>query len=146
LFRFGVDTSHVHFTGTSISAPHVAGAIALALEADPELTVGDIKTMISSVPTVDGNCFNAVEFMHLVASPDCRPGDADGSEMVDIDDIIFLINYIFGGAFSPYPYCCGDADGSCSIDVDDVVYTINYVFGGGPEPVPACYTCEYPVK
>ena len=69
--------------------------------------------MIGSVPTVDGYCFNVVDFMQLVASPDCIPGNANGDEFVDIENIIFLMNYIFGGASSPDPYCCGDANGNC---------------------------------
>jgi hypothetical protein len=62
------------------------------------------------------------------------PGDADGSGGVDIDDVVFLINYIFGGGPTPSPLISGDADCSGGIDIDDVVFLINYIFGGGPEP------------
>ncbi|MBU1319944.1 MAG: VCBS repeat-containing protein [candidate division Zixibacteria bacterium] len=68
------------------------------------------------------------------------PGDADGSCTVDIDDVVYVINYIFMGG--PAPVCeskAGDANGSCGIDIDDVVYLIAYIFAGGPEPVPYCY-------
>ena len=62
-------------------------------------------------------------------------GDADGSSAVDIDDVVYLINYIFAGGPEPVPYWTGDADGSTAIDIDDVVYLINYIFSGGPAPV-----------
>ncbi len=71
--------------------------------------------------------------------PSCLPGDADGSGGVDIDDVVYLINYIFGGGPEPVEdVCCGDADGSGAVDIDDVVYLINYIFGGGPAPVDVC--------
>jgi predicted secreted hydrolase len=76
---------------------------------------------------------------------DCIPGDANGSggdPAVDIDDIVYLINYVFGGGPSPVgDLCCGDANGSQGdppVDIDDIVYLINYVFGGGPAPVHVC--------
>ena len=64
------------------------------------------------------------------------PGDADGSEAVDIDDVVFLINYIFSGGDAPFTVESGDPNGDGSIDIDDVVYLINYIFAGGPEPLP----------
>jgi hypothetical protein len=78
-------------------------------------------------------------FWQRAASPadHCTPyGDADGSGAVDIDDVVFLIGYIFSGGPAPDPICCGDADGSGAIDIDDVVYLIGYIFSGGPAPVP----------
>jgi immune inhibitor A len=63
------------------------------------------------------------------------PGDADGSGFVDIDDAVYLINYIFGGGPAPDPLVSGDADCSGNVDIDDVVYLINYIFGGGPAPL-----------
>jgi hypothetical protein len=61
-------------------------------------------------------------------------GDADGSSAVDIDDVVYLINYIFGGGSAPDPLAAGDADCSGGVDIDDVVYLINYIFGGGSAP------------
>jgi outer membrane protein assembly factor BamB len=65
-------------------------------------------------------------------------GDADGSGAVDIDDIVHLINYIFGGGPPPASVEAGDADCSDSVDIDDVVYLINYIFGGGMPPCSEC--------
>jgi len=61
-------------------------------------------------------------------------GDADGSGMVDIDDPVFLIAYIFGGGSAPDPLELADADFSGAVDIDDVVFLIAYIFAGGPEP------------
>ena len=68
-------------------------------------------------------------------------GDADNSSFVDIDDVVYLISYIFAGGPAPIPrYCVGDADGSGFVDIDDVVYLISYIFAGGSAPVSYC--CE----
>jgi hypothetical protein len=61
-------------------------------------------------------------------------GDADRSGGVDIDDVVYLINYIFGGGPAPIPIESGDTDCSGDTDIDDVVYLINFIFAGGPEP------------
>jgi hypothetical protein len=71
-------------------------------------------------------------------------GDANssgGDPAVDIDDVVYLINYIFAGGPAPLPIEAGDADcsgGDPSVDIDDVVYLINYIFAGGPEPCAEC--------
>jgi hypothetical protein len=68
-------------------------------------------------------------------------GDADGSGFVDIDDVVFLINYVFSSGPQPEPIESGDANcsgGEVPIDIDDVVYLINYIFTGGPWPCAEC--------
>jgi hypothetical protein len=62
------------------------------------------------------------------------PGDADDSGEIDIDDVVYLIAYIFSGGPPPDPIEAGDADCSGDIDIDDVVYLIAYIFSGGPAP------------
>jgi immune inhibitor A len=64
----------------------------------------------------------------------CLPGDANGSGDIDIDDVVYLIAYIFSGGPPPDPLEAGDADCSGDIDIDDVVYLIAYIFSGGPAP------------
>lgn len=65
-------------------------------------------------------------------------GDSDGSSEVDIDDVVFLIAYIFSSGTAPDPVASGDSDCSGGIDIDDVVYLITYIFGGGDEPCTEC--------
>jgi parallel beta-helix repeat protein len=61
-------------------------------------------------------------------------GDADGSVNVDIDDVVYLIAYIFSQGPAPDPLESGDTDCSGGIDIDDVVYVIMYIFLGGYAP------------
>jgi len=71
----------------------------------------------------------------VIASPlPYMCGDANGSQAVDIDDVVHLINYIFAGGASPDPYESGDANCSGAVDIDDVVYLIGYIFSGGFAP------------
>jgi hypothetical protein len=64
-----------------------------------------------------------------------RPmGDADDSGAVDIDDVVWIIDYIFGGGPPSDPVAAMDADCSTEVDIDDVVYLIAYIFSGGPPP------------
>ncbi len=75
---------------------------------------------------------------NLSMSPLAVCGDANGSEEVDIDDVVYLIGYIFSGGPAPSPLWTGDADCSGEIDIDDVVYLINYIFTGGQPPCALC--------
>ena len=43
------------FNGTSMAAPHVTGIVALILQANPNLTAAQVKTIIESTATVDQN-------------------------------------------------------------------------------------------
>ncbi|MBU1319306.1 MAG: PQQ-binding-like beta-propeller repeat protein [candidate division Zixibacteria bacterium] len=65
-------------------------------------------------------------------------GDADGSEAVDIDDVVFLITYIFASGPAPDPLDSGEVDCTGAIDIDDVVYLIAYIFASGPAPCANC--------
>ncbi len=67
-------------------------------------------------------------------SPEFVCGDGNGSGAVDIDDVVYLIQYIFGGGPAPDPIESGDGNCSGFIDIDDVVYLIQYIFNGGHPP------------
>jgi hypothetical protein len=62
----------------------------------------------------------------------CKSADADGSGVVDVADVFYLINTLFAGG--PVPACGGDVNGNGTVDVADVFYLINYLFAGGPPP------------
>jgi len=70
--------------------------------------------------------------------PDYICGDANASETVDIDDVVYLVSYIFSGGPAPIPLESGDTNCSENVDIDDVVYLIDYIFVGGDPPCAAC--------
>jgi hypothetical protein len=61
-------------------------------------------------------------------------GDANGDRGVDIDDIVYLVAFIFSEGPPPDPIEAGDVNCEGGVDIDDAVYLIAYVFSGGPEP------------
>jgi hypothetical protein len=86
---------------------------------------------------LDGEPCGQHEIFRLGGGPcDCTPGDANGTEGIDIDDVVYLIAYIFSGGSPPTPYavCSGDPNCSCGVDIDDVVFLIAYIFSGGEAP------------
>jgi len=87
----------------------------------------------------DGVQTGAIWFESQVVCEYAR-GDADGSGGIDIDDVVYLISYLFAGG--PEPVQCKGVvvtDVNCSgvVDIDDIVYLIQWLYAGGPEP------CEY---
>ena len=131
-------------SGTSLSCPIMGGVAALVIQAHPTWTVMQVREAI--MMTADNadtpnntygwgiaNCMAAINYSF---GPDFVPGDADQSGAVDIDDVVYLINYLFLGGPAPIPVEeAGDADGSGVVDIDDATYLVNYIFLGGPPPV-----------
>jgi hypothetical protein len=66
--------------------------------------------------------------------PEYLCGDADASGGVDIDDVVYLIAFIFSSGPEPVPYESGDAECSGGVDIDDVVWLIAYIFSSGNAP------------
>jgi hypothetical protein len=70
-----------------------------------------------------------------VYEPMC--GDANLSGAVDIDDPIYLVNYVFLFGPAPNPILKSDCDcsgGDVPVDIDDIVHLMDYIFRGGPAP------------
>ncbi len=61
-------------------------------------------------------------------------GDANGSENVDIVDIVYLVSYLFKHGPEPDPLYCADASGDGKVNIVDIVYLIAYIFKHGPAP------------
>jgi hypothetical protein len=72
-----------------------------------------------------------------VVSYDCQGyycGDANGDDLVNVGDAVYLINYVFREGPAPVPLESGDANADGSANVGDAVYLIAYIFKGGPNP------------
>ncbi len=78
-------------------------------------------------PDAPAVCFDIIERPYV-------KGDADGTGILNVADVVFLIQYIFGGGPAPVPLESGDADCNGFISVPDAVYLILYIFAGGPAP------------
>jgi len=109
---------------------------------DPDSGVSYEITVVTLL-TEDDNRINdtlvSISMSDPIGSYMC--GDANLSMSVDIDDIVYVITFVFSGGPPPNPLESGDVDCSGGVDIDDVVYLINYVFAGGQEP---CANCPHP--
>ena len=112
----------------------------LALSSDGVLSGIPGYRTTSAFKLVATDQLGATDSQWITIVVDDRPqpeyicGDADGSQDVDIDDVVFLIAYIFSGGPAPVPYESGDANCAGGVDIDDVVYLIAYIFSGGNAP------------
>lgn len=61
-------------------------------------------------------------------------GDADGSGVVDISDVVFCVQYIFAGGPAPAPLQSADVNRDFATTISDCTYLVNYISAGGPAP------------
>ncbi|MFH1687257.1 MAG: hypothetical protein ABIE70_07005 [bacterium] len=64
--------------------------------------------------------------------------DHDPQQSIGIDDLVYLVNYMFNnGSPPPCPAEADcDGDGHQEATISDLVYLVNYMFNQGAEPVP----------
>jgi hypothetical protein len=74
-----------------------------------------------------------VEYATEIRPMDYR-GDANGDNMINTADVVFLINYLFIQGPAPVQLTEGDVSCDGVINATDVVFLINYLFIGGPIP------------
>ena len=155
---FGFDGSDPGFLEDSVAGTAEAGLWCLGNGVVPEFS-GTLAEIVFLVPPEDSFDLGLITEEFRIYSdteewtptsqdtdsvfatadaPASGPGDANASGAVDIDDIVYLMGYIFSGGCLPYYPNNGDPDSSCEIDIDDPVYLILYVFAGGTDPMPGC--------
>jgi hypothetical protein len=129
------DTTEIANLESGISAPVVFAPWVV----DPDSGV-EYEITVYTINAEDDNAINDTLMAVTVSDSESAfvCGDANSSLSVDIDDIVYLISFIFSGGPPPAPVESGDPDCSGGVDIDDVVYLINYVFASGPEP---CLDC-----
>ncbi|HOP06685.1 MAG TPA: M4 family metallopeptidase [candidate division Zixibacteria bacterium] len=64
----------------------------------------------------------------------CGDADGNGSATPDIQDLVYLVAYMFNDGPPPPVMATVDVDGSGSgPDISDLIYLVSYMFQGGPE-------------
>ncbi|MEW5923497.1 MAG: M43 family zinc metalloprotease [Candidatus Zixiibacteriota bacterium] len=66
-------------------------------------------------------------------------GDVNASGTINMQDILYLIDYLYYGGPAPYPLESGDVDCNGVINLLDYTYLYNYVYRSGPAP---CANCD----
>jgi hypothetical protein len=101
-----------------------------ATEMDEGLYTGRI-TVASNDP--DTPSWNIAASMNVGPAYVC--GDANRSGVVNIQDVTYVINFLYKGGPSPNPVGAADANGSGTVNIQDVTYIINFLYKGGPTPI-----------
>ena len=66
-----------------------------------------------------------------------KRGNANGDDLINVGDAVFMISYIFRGGAAPVPLSAGNANCDELTNVGDAVYLISFIFRGGLPP--GCY-------
>ena len=61
-------------------------------------------------------------------------GDVNLDGKINVEDVVYLINYLFAEGPEPIPRESGDVNCDGLVNIVDVIYLINYLFMGGPPP------------
>lgn len=104
------------------------------------IQVGDIAGPgLPSIACVTFDGDGTVYAFDSFFEPGCcaQRGDADAGGAINVNDLTYLVNYLFKSG--PEPPCPeeGDVDASTTTNVSDLTYLVNYLFKSGPPP-PAC--------
>ena len=65
-------------------------------------------------------------------------GDVTKDGTVDVNDVIYLLNYLYKSGPVPDPLRLGDLTEDCLVDVGDIIFLINYLYKSGPPPGRGC--------
>jgi hypothetical protein len=65
-------------------------------------------------------------------------GDVNNDSIIDVNDVVFLLNYLYKTGPIPDPLRFGDSTADCNVDVSDILFLINYLFKSGPGPGRGC--------
>ena len=76
-----------------------------------------------------------VLFINFAFAKEYKAGDVDGNGNININDPVFLLNYLFKNGPKPPCGSTGDANSDGVTDITDPLFLLNYLFLGGEEPV-----------
>ena len=100
-------------------------------------TVNGIQTINFTVAATGrlGSTDEQALSIDVVVSYTCGDVDGDG-DGPDIEDLTFLVTYMFNQGPEPPVMAATDIDGNnLGPDVADLIYLVSYMFAGGPDPV-----------
>ena len=132
-----------NMSGTSMAAPCVTGIVALWLQADPTLSVADVKKLMKETAIQDefttdeagkphfGNGkVNALGGLRAILSRHRLPGDVNTDGSVTIADVTALVNILLGkydAELHEYDYVAADVNGDGTVTIADVTALVKII-------------------
>ncbi len=116
-------------------------------------TLGEFNGVITGLPISDTGLFTFTvyaedwsipsynetrEYSIYIPAGDYFPGDANGDDLVNIGDAVYIIQYVFNGGAPPANLNLADCNRDCDVNIGDAVYLINYIFKSGAAPLYGC--------
>lgn len=138
-FVNGVEYPYCPDLGTSMSAPVVAGAIALWLEANPNLSVADVRDILVNTSYSDkyvregsperwgSGKLDVNAGMRYVLHLQTLTGDVNNDGEVNIADINTIIDIILGGNVSEDILASADVNNDGEVNISDISIVIDAI-------------------
>lgn len=63
-----------------------------------------------------------------------RRGDANDNGLVDLNDSLYINNYLFNNGPAPSCMDAADANDDGAVNISDSSYIVNWIYFGGPAP------------
>jgi subtilisin family serine protease len=138
-FVNGVEYPYCPDLGTSMSAPVVAGAIALWMQANPNLSAADVREILANTSYTDkyvragsperwgSGKLDVNAGMRYVLHLQTVTGDANNDGEVNIADLNTIIDIILGGNVSDDVLANADVNKDGEVNISDVSFVIDVI-------------------
>lgn len=126
------------WSGTSMAAPHVAGAAALLIQAHPHLSVADLEQLLrdTAQPLMDSSYSASPNegygygLIDICGALPLRSGDLNGNSSVDVGDAIILLRNIVGlESLTPRQRLAADVTADGQVNIADAILILRYIVG-----------------
>lgn len=126
------------YVSTSFQFPQDSTTIDSNIIASEYIKMLDLGTHYWKVKAKD-NCgaeiwCDQVRYFTVTGIPYITVGDFSSDGFVDVQDVVFCINYLYKSGSAPEFLAAGDCNCDGIIDISDAVHLINYLFKKGPSP------------
>jgi len=138
-FVDGVEYTYCPDLGTSMSAPVVAGAVAVWMQANPNLSAAEVREILKETSYKDNEVRNGDSTRWGAGKLDVNAGlrhvlhlssldgDVNDDGEVNISDINALIDILLGSSVAEDAFNRADANGDGEVNISDVNYVIDII-------------------
>ncbi|NIM99228.1 MAG: hypothetical protein GTO24_14450 [candidate division Zixibacteria bacterium] len=126
------------YVSTSFHFPADSTTIDSNIVASEYIKMLDLGTHYWKVKARDncggGTWCDQVGYFTVTGIPHMAMGDLNSDGTLDVQDVVFCVNYLYRSGSAPYPLAAGDCNCDGVIDIGDAVHLINYLFKHGSPP------------